>query len=386
MICRHQSVRKHVTFLHISLLILSVVHAQNKSIYNTYTTDQGLIHLQKERGYVYLPAKTWMYSHHPSITFFHNKFIAIWSNGIKDEDAPGQRVLISRSEDGLHWSEPMVLANPSAYTKDTLNVLTAAGFHSYRDTLVAYFGEYSPHKTNTRLWATTSTDGIHWSKAIDMHLPVNPNQGPVATDKGRLIICGNFTFSYTDDPSGLRNWHLRSFYPDSLYTQDNPATFYAPAEKNHLPPLCESSFFQTPEGTIHALLRVTGKGWKGRLWLTESKDNGEHWSMPTETAFSDNDSKFQFGRIPADNIFFYVGIPDTLHHYARTPLVLALAKNGTVFNQQYIIADEPYFLQKEGLWKGGQYGYPNAIIHKGYLYVIVSRQKEAMEVMKISLP
>lgn len=385
MVYRHLSVRKFFFFLYVSILVLTAAHAQNKSIHNTYITEKGLLHLQKERGYVYKPINNWMYSHHPSITYFNNKFIAIWSNGRKDEDAPGQRVLFSRSPDGLHWSEPMVLAHPSLYRDDTLNVLTAAGFHSYRDTLVAYYGEYSPHKTNTCLWAKTSTDGLHWSKPINMHLPVNPNQGPVAIANRRLIICGNFTFSYTDDPLGIRNWHLRSFYADSLYTQDNPASFYAPAAKNKLPPLCEASFFQTPEGAIHAMLRVTGNGWKGRLWLTESKDNGEHWSLPVETAFTDNDSKFQFGKFPAGNTYFYVGIPDTLHHYARTPLVLALAQDGTVFNQEFIIADEPYTLQKKGLWKGGQYGYPNALFLEGYLYVIVSRQKESIEVLKVTL-
>jgi hypothetical protein len=45
------------------------------------------------------------------------------------------------------------------------------------------------------------------------------------------------------------------------------------------------------------LLRVTGKGWKGRLWLTESTDNGGHWTFPKETGFTDNDSKFHFGRL-----------------------------------------------------------------------------------------
>ena len=71
---------------------------------------------------------------------------------------------------------------------------------------------------------------------------------------------------------------MSSFYPDSLYKEDNPATFYAPAEKSGFPPLCEGSFFQTDDNVLHMLLRVTGKGWKGKLWLTESKDDGVTWS------------------------------------------------------------------------------------------------------------
>jgi len=358
--------------------------AQNTHIQNRYTLSSDTPHLVIERAMIYAPSAAWLYNHHASVTTFRNQFIAIWSNGRIDEDAPGQRVVFARSTDFFHWSAPEVLAEPSPYRGDTANVLTAAGFHRFGDTLVAYYGEYSPKRQHTHLWARTSTDGKHWSAPLDMHVPVNPNHGPQAIAGNRLVISGNFTFPYTDDPSGLSGWKMSSFYPDILYREDNPATFYAPAAKMGYPPLCEGSFFQTDDGRLHMLLRVTGKGWKGRLWLTESKDRGEHWSLPVETEFTDNDSKFHFGRLP-DGRFYYVGIPDTLHHYARTPLVLALSKDGLSFDKQYIIADQPYTLKKEGLWKGGQYGYPHTMIDKGYLYVIISRQKEAIEVLRIAI-
>ncbi|MEO6720048.1 MAG: exo-alpha-sialidase [Ferruginibacter sp.] len=353
-------------------------------IKNNYRNDSGLTQLKIERSFVYVPDQEWLYSHHPHITYFKNKFIATWSNGMKDEDAPGQRVVYSVSGNFFNWSAPKLLAAPSLFNDTVLNVLTAAGFHINGDTLVAYYGEYSPKRTNTTLWARLTTDGEHWSKPINMHVPVNPNHGPQALKNGRLIISGNFTFPYTDDPSGISGWKMSSFYPDSLFKEDNPATFYAPAEKSGLPPLCEGSFFQTDDNIIHALLRVTGKGWKGRLWLTESNDNGKHWSRPNETAFTDNDSKFHFGRLPGKQ-FYYVGIPDTLHHYDRNPLVLALSKDGVNFNMQYIIANSIYKLKREGLWKGGQYGYPHTMVKDGYLYIIVSRQKEAVEILRLDL-
>jgi hypothetical protein len=42
-------------------------------------------------------------------------------------------------------------------------------------------------------------------------------------------------------------------------------------------------------------------------------------------------------------------------------------------------------MKKEGLWKGGQYGYPHTMIYDGYMYVIVSRQKEAIELIRFKL-
>ncbi|MGZ3943901.1 MAG: exo-alpha-sialidase [Mucilaginibacter sp.] len=357
--------------------------AQTTAIRNNYQTETGVHHLNIARALVYSPKKDWLYNHHPSIIHFKNKFIAIWSNGLIDEDSPGQRVVYAVSSDFLHWSAPAVLAAPQK-TNDTLNVLTAAGLYQYKGTLVAYYGEYTKHRTNTHLWAKISTDGIHWDKPIDMHVPLIPNHGPETIKSGRLIVSGNFIFPYTDDPKGISGWKISSFYPDSLYKQDNSATFYAPSAQQGFPPLCEGSFFQTDDGVLHMLLRVTGKGWKGRLWLTESRDNGESWSRPTETAFSDNDSKFHFGRLP-DKRFYYAGIPDTLHHYDRNPLVLSLSENGVRFDKNYIIADELYKLKKPGLWKGGQYGYPHTMIYKNYMYVIISRQKEAIEAIRFSL-
>jgi|SRR5579871_2172231 len=369
-----------------SLLLFVITNsvAQTNVIHNNYTEEKNIPHLRVQRQMIYAPEKEWLYSHHASIVHFKNKFVAIWSNGMIDEDAPGQRVLFATSADFFHWSVPQVLATPSFYTKDTLNVLTAAGFHQYGDSLVAYYGEYSPHRTNTNLWAKVSTDGEHWSDPMNMHVPVNPNHGPQKINNGRLIISGNFSFPYTDDPRGLSGWKMNSFYNDSLYIEDNPATFYSPAEKMNLPPLCEGSFFQTQDNMLHMLLRVTGDGWKGKLWLTESKDNGKHWSFPVETNFTDNDSKFHFGKLP-DGRFYYAGIPDTLHHYARTPLVAAVSKDGKFFDEQYIVADEPYTLKKEGLWKGGQYGYPHTIIYNGMMYIIISRQKEAIEVIRFDI-
>ncbi|WP_161964383.1 exo-alpha-sialidase [Mucilaginibacter endophyticus] len=371
--------------LFFTCLFLSVLNtrAQTPSVSNNYQTEAGVTKLNIDRAMIYSPDKEWLYNHHASIIHFKDRFVAIWSNGMIDEDSPGQRVVYATSTDFKHWSPMRVLASPGKIN-DTLTVLTAAGLYQYKGTLVAYYGDYDKHRQNTHLWAKTSTDGEHWSEPLDMHLPVVPNHGPEITNSGRLIISDNFTFPFTDDPRGLSGWKLSSFYPDSLYKQDNPAMFYAPAAKSGLPPLCEGSFFQTDDNVLHMLLRVTGKGWKGHLWLTESKDNGKSWSHPAEAPFSDNDSKFHFGRLQ-DKRFYYVGIPDTLHHYDRNPLVLSLSKDGKLFDKNYIIANELYHLKKEGLWKGGQYGYPHTIVYNGYMYVIISRQKESIETLKFDL-
>ena len=132
------------------------------------------------------------------------------------------------------------------------------------------------------------------------------------------------------------------------------------------------------------LLRNTFRGtgsFAHRLWITESRDDGASWSEPVEAEFSDTNSKFHFGRLP-DGRFYYVGNPIGR---GRTPLVLSLSRDGVRFSEHYIIGDEHYIQHRPGHAKGGEYGYPTSLVHDGWLYVIVSRQKEAVQVLRVRL-
>ncbi len=46
------------------------------------------------------------FQHHAQITKFHGRYYLAWSNGLRDEESPGQQILIADSEDGLTWSAP----------------------------------------------------------------------------------------------------------------------------------------------------------------------------------------------------------------------------------------------------------------------------------------
>lgn len=145
-------------------------------------------------------------------------------------------------------------------------------------------------------------------------------------------------------------------------------------------PTCEGSFFQTDDGVLHMLLRTN----TDRLWVTESGDDGRTWSEPRPTGFTDNRTKFHFGRL-ADGRFYYVGSPDPEPRGTRERLVLSLSDDGTRFDRHLILADgtTPYAQRREGLHKGGDYGYPHTLIHDDAVHVIVSRRKEAIEVRRV---
>ena len=337
-----------------------------------------------ERVFIYQPTTQWTFSHHPSLTFFKGRFYAIWSNAQQDEDAPGQRVLMSSSADFKNWPPPHPLVDSVKDEQGVERVLTAAGFHQHDGTLVAYFGNYGPNRETTHLQAVTTTDGEHWSPVREVGLPVNPNHGPQATASGRLIIAGNIAFPWTDDPAGLTGWHMTGIYPADLAPtiKDDPASFWEVANKQGWKAaLCEGSFYQTDDGVLQMLLRNTGPQHRQRLWLTQSRDNGANWSAPVETDFSDTDTKFHFGRLP-DGRIYYVGSPIGK---GRTPLVLSVSRDGVIFDRHFILGDTHYERRRSGRYKDGEYGYPHTMIHDGFLYVIVSRQKEAVEVLRVAL-
>lgn len=351
--------------------------------------------LSPEKVFLYQPETEWTYSHHPAITFFDGKFLAIWSNGRVDEDAPGQRVLISTSEDFTHWSAPKPLLD-SMQGESGEAVLTSAGFHQYEGTLVAYAGryEYAPQSAkdgsrpdsdtqhrNTTLLAMTTTDGESWTPPVDLKLPIVPNHPPQATRTGRLIISGNISYPYTDDPKGLSGWEMTGIYPrDMLPTLfDDSEGFWIVKRRMGWPVgLCEGSFFQTDDGILHMMLRSG----TDRLWVTESTDNGTTWSEPRATGFSDDHAKFHFGRLP-DGRFYYVGNPDP--GSGRNPLVLSFSRDGIHFDRHYILADEPQTQKRTGKHKGGIYAYPHTMVLDDMLYVIVSVCKESVLVMRVPL-
>ena len=364
-------------------------------ITNARNSDAACPRAEVERTLIYAPTTDWTYSHHPSLTYFNGRFRAIWSNGRVNEDDVGQRVLIASSADFRTWTTPRPLVD-TMMGKHSERVLTAAGFHRHAGTLVAYFGryEYQPgalvdgHRRpgdtshmDVGLWRLTTTDGESWSESVPVGLPMVPNHGPQATASGRLILSGNVMFPWTDDVSGLAGWTKGGIYPSGMEAEvvDDSGGFRPVAERLGLASaLCEGSFFQTDDGVIHMMFR-SGTGF---LWHASSVDDGETWSRPVETRFTNDHTKFHFGRLP-DGRFTCVGNP--VAGGGRCPLVLMLSGDGVHFDEHLILADEDYEKRREGLHKGGLYGYPHTTVHEGSLYVIVSLRKEAVGVLRVPL-
>lgn len=358
-------------------------------------TEEPTIKLRSQKGVVFSPRKGLSYAHHAFICFFKDKFYACFSGGIKNEDDCGQSVMLSTSDDGIIWSEPYAVISPSSFDKPKA-VLTASGFYSDGDTLNLYFGyfEYAKigedgnrlavdaHHTKTQLFVLRSGDGITWGKPIGLNLPVVANHPPQATSTGRLIISGSVIFPYTDNPNGVDGWKMPGIYGDAF----SGGKVFDDSESIHLVTkangfecnlICEGSFFES-NGVLRMLLRSNSD----YLWISESYDNGESWTRPQKTNFTNANAKFHFGKIEKNKFYCINNASLTGDRY---PLYLHLSLDGINFNKTYILRDEQYDMQFSGLFKGGAYAYPHSIVHNGYLYVIYSMKKERIEVTKLNL-
>lgn len=355
--------------------------------------------LPVERAWVCPPLDGWTFAHHPFIAHAAGRYVAMWSNGRRDEDAPGQRVLVATSRDGLEWDPPRALLGPLPGTAGEL-VLTAGGFHAHRGGLVAYVAqdEYLPEalaaggrpfdgrgRVGRAVRALVSTDGGTWSAAGDLGLPMIPNHGPQALASGRLLMAGFIAFPSTADPSGLSGWRMAGFGTpqENAEHMDGPVSESGYRLKRRLgiaSGLCEGAFLQADDGTVRMLLRSG----EDRLWVSESCDDGATWTVPVPTGFTDNVSKFHLGRLP-DGRFYYVGCPDPEPRWRRSPLVLSLSRDGIVFDRHFVIAESPYRRLHEGMHKIGDYGYPHTLVHADRLHVVVSRAKESVEVLRVPL-
>ena len=118
------------------------------------------------------------------------------------------------------------------------------------------------------------------------------------------------------------------------------------------------------------------------MWLSVSLDNGESWSEPQKTRFTNDNTKFHFGRLKGGK---YYCVNNSCLPNDRYPLNPHLSSDGVSFSESYIFRDEPYSRKYRGMHKGSAYAYPHSIEHDGKLYVIYSKCKETIEVTVLDL-
>lgn len=341
-------------------------------------------HLSPEKTMIYESNGQWNYSHHPDVVWFKGFFYVMWSSGLVGEDEPGQRVVLVRSSDFKRWSPPvLIVGGIDGFRRG--EVITAVGFYLKGDVLSAYYASYREDErgrvTNVQTFVMTTKDGLVWSEPIELEISTVANHAPVHLPSGRLILLGHTVFPYSDDLTGLGGFRYAGIAPRSAGTvpDGNFSIRDVARSAGWGDVLCEGALIYFSDGRLRIFLRSES----GRLWVTESTDNGVKWTAPEPTGFSNDNSKFAFGLL-GDGRYWSVGnpVPGSL----RNPLVFSVSHDGNSFNRWYVISDVPVRLKYPGRFKGGVYGYPAVLVKDGKVYVVCSVNKEDVQGFVFNIP
>jgi len=223
-----------------------------------------------ERHRIYTGSvKTGQFSHNAQLAKFKNRFYLVWSTGRRDEAFPGQRVMISTSDDGTHWSvaSELVAGNEDSglmqrafglYADNTQMVLYSAATIAERN---ANSAGGRRHK-KTQLDAHVTTDGKTWKKR-DGIIPrdIFFMEAPRPTQSGRLL-------------AGAR---LNGQLVALLWKKNDPAGTpdVVPLPKPRAPAtiIGEASWYQVDDGRI--LMWFRDERQSLRLFVAVSEDDGK---------------------------------------------------------------------------------------------------------------
>jgi hypothetical protein len=361
-----------------------------------------LVRLTPQEVCIFRAREGWAYNHHPQVAWMDGRLYATWSNGLRDEDRPGQQMLLATSDDlGQTWSPPRAIVPRPEH----LGVCTSEGLHVHDGQLTAYCGYYDVtersqlmyyatggnltlgkaegdrYYTNVHTRILVSDDrGETWRQPAERIDAFIPNLGPHRLASGRLILPGAMRYPYTDDPAGVSGWRNAQLPRLGSDYSDSPEGFiHGRRTRGDETSYCEGSCFQTDDGVVHMMLR-TGRE---QLAVSLSSDNGDTWSEPAWTGYTDCRCRFQFGRLP-DGRFFGLNCPQP--NSPRTPLVLALSDDGVVFGRHYLLGDRPNVLARiPGVHKYGRYGYASCHVAADTIFVVYSVNKEDIFLMRIAL-
>jgi len=316
------------------------------------------------------------YNHAVALMPFRGQLYVQWQTSARDEDAPDTHVVYSRSTNGKDWTAPMVLA-----PKREKGIVTSGGWWTDGEVLVGYLCVWPELFEGEKQGYTEyiiSTDGINWSEPK----PVLDSEGrplkgifeqdPHALPDGRIINPVHkqpglvATPYYTDDPKGIAGWtkgKMQNLPFDGTISRE-----------------LEPSWFYRSDSAVVMVFRDQGSSY--RQLASVSNDRGESWTQPTLVNMPDSRAKQSAGNFP-DGTAFLVNNPTGSKQ--RYPLVLALSKDGHLFDRAFLVRAEAdkQPLRFDGRYKREGYSYPKSVVWNEYLYIGYATNKEDIELTRI---
>ena len=322
------------------------------------------------------------YNHQAGICRWRGKYWYVFSNGRVDEEAPGQRTLITHSEDLAAWSRPGCVAPGDVQGRMWRNT---GGIMGYDDRLVVFvqtktgggaarrpgMSARDESRITCGVGLFVSADGESWT-ARDVAEDCYWFEAPRLTREGRLLCAGS------------RRGHPIVFLWPGANPLDRPEVVEIPFDGSRGMdsgrfPYGEASWYETDEGAIFMFHRNETD--EMRLRVAVSEDGGRSWTPPMLSNIPDSKSRVSAGRL-TDGRFFLINnaIADLLN---RVPLMISISSDGVKFERQYFLINEPAAIAFPGALKAHGHQYPCALVEQDRLIVAYSVNKEHMELLTV---
>lgn len=319
------------------------------------------------------------FNHHSQITKFKDRYYFAWSNGIVDEEAAGQRVLISSSNDCYHWSKPVSVAGDK---DDPLVAYNSIALHAEEDKLyivtmkeectkdAAVPGMRRIDPASQAVYVYASADGEKFERVFQFSDNLKwIFEAPRLTADGHMMCVAAMK-----DGAAILRWPGADIC-------EHPEIIEVPQPFGAHFPYGEGSWYQTDDGTIVVYWR--DEGFSCRLWVNYSTDNGKTFSEPVISDIPDSMSRVYVGKLDDGRYFLCNNaFPDLLN---RMHLMLMLSDDGYTFNKVYILENDPTSQRYIGLLKENGYQYPCCLPDGDKLRVGYSVNKEDIECGTVEL-
>ncbi|WP_324673585.1 sialidase family protein [Hymenobacter sp. GOD-10R] len=297
-------------------------------------------------------------SHAATIVETPKGLVAAWFGGTKERN-PDVGIWVSRQENGK-WTAPVEVAN--GIVNETLRYPTwNPVLYQVPNGDLLLFYKIGPKPSEWKGWIRTSKDnGLTWSAGEA--LP----EGFIGPVKNKPVLLSNGTLLSPTSTEGEGGWKVHF---EASTDKGKTWSMIGPVDNGQTQGAIQPSILTYKDGRLQALCRSRDRA----ILETWSTDQGKTWSPLAKTTLPNNNSGTDAVTL-ADGrqllVYNHVLPPGTLAKGPRTPLNVAVSKDGKTWYAAAILEDSPI----------SQYSYPSVIQTKdGLVHFIYTWRRQRIK-------
>lgn len=323
------------------------------------------------------------YNHYACLIHYKEKFYVMWGNHEFGEDAPGQRVLYTSSDEWGNWMKPEELfpAPGSVLPRSEKGIHLKPDRWAIIDDML-YAITYVHGAGVYPIARLVEEDGGLGESFLVQNVP----------ESGALPV-----FMDGEDPNVVSPIGKRLY---EWYRENDQISWWANAswgvQRTSVEgqSLIESFIYRAKDGGLVLMLRDWGHSnnpvHNNRIYVSFNDGQGG-WARPYPTDIPDSPSRAQAITLEDGTVLLIgnqnVNRYDSALYLDRDPMTVSISQDGYVFDRVYALrTDSPTGHRFSGI--GGRnpgYAYSSSIIHDGWLYTAYSIGKEDMGITRIPL-